>query len=229
MLAFKSFYISILIMKTEEVVELVESYFRDLTGKDPVYETHHPRTGKSAHVSGSVLNSDWQVTLTRQFGDERVYEQVPTGDISSLELLSVQRLPNEEGVPKANVFTKLDYLYAVEKDKSYVDNMIKKAISSQKAMKETIENQEANFRVLPLLTASEDIIANKIDGTQISAYIKYVNEKKVLAEEFVLVEKIGDPGNKSEVKAGALLDNRMTYVIPQLDFQIEKFEGLLEA
>ena len=215
-------------MNGAEKIKATEAYFQRLTGTETKYTRAFPGIGRGAFVDGSEDNILWEAHLVREGDKHNPDESYPTGDISSLKLITKQMQPNtREIVPVPIALTKIDYLCRQDVD---AEMRIAEAIYAQDNLREIIENRGENFRVLDLLTSSNDILLRNIEGIpKLTVHLRSQNKKgKDVELPFLAYETLGKNGSeKSIVRAEALSDHHMRDVLPLIDMQIKKLNGAL--
>lgn len=209
-------------MPSEDEVKVVEEYFKKLTGSQDVkYETLYPGIGKGA-VKGEIVDDTfWQATLVKQFAKTKSYENVPTGDISSLTYLTQK--PADDRKAKAKIITKI-YHFGTD-----VEERIKEAIQAQNLVRELVDKWDVEFRQYNRGLSIDRIRLENVDGTGSSVSITNVNRRGEEPIFPLAITQRFKEGEESFVRALGYADYEIREIIPVVDFQIEKFQGLLKA
>jgi len=208
-------------MLSADSEKVIEGYFRKLTdSQDVKYEALYPGIGKGA-VKGRIVDDKdtfWQATLVREFARARAYEDVPTGAISSLAYLT--QTPADDREAKARIITKMRYFENMEE-------RIKEAIESQKVVRNLVDHFDLELRKYNEGLSKDRVTLQNVDGA--GTFITITNTHKVgksprfsLSITQKLEAKVGF------VRAFGNTDYEIREILPPLDFQIEKFQGLMK-
>jgi hypothetical protein len=206
-------------MPSKDLVKVVEGYFRKLTdSQDVKYETLYPGIGKGA-VKEKIVddkNTFWQATLVREFKRTEVYEDVPTGAISSLAYLT--QTPADDREAKARIVTKMRYFESME-------GRIKEAIESQKLVRDLVDHFDLDLRKYNDGLSKDRVTLQNVDDA--GTFITITNTNKAGKSPrfpLTITQKLGD--GVGFVRALGTPDHEIRGILPPLEFQIEKFEKL---
>jgi hypothetical protein len=201
---------------------LIEDSFKSITGDRTIkYEKLYPRRGKGAFEVGSQDDIYWEATLVKKFTKDETDKDEPTGDISSLKLLSRPLGLTDE--PRVRVVTKIDFCNA---DTPYVEERIKRALKAQQLLKWLAEKKYESIRSYAVELPFDYLRLSNVDMNGACLTINH-RDKNGKKPQFPLslTKKFGDYNSeKSEVRASAVFSEYIRLIIPPLDFQIGEFE-----
>ena len=208
-------------MPSENLVKVIEGYFRKLTDSQNVkYEALYPGIGKGA-VEGKIIGDKdtfWQATLVREFARTKTNEDVPTGAISSLAYLT--QTPADDREAKARIVTKMRYFENMEE-------RIKEAIESQRLVRNLVDHFDSELRKYNDGLAKDKVTLQNVDGA--GTFITITNTDKAGKSPrfpLAIAQKLED--GVGFVRALGTPDYDIRGILPPLDFQIEKLQGLIE-
>jgi hypothetical protein len=216
-------------MTEETMTQAIEDCFKKLTGSPEVnYEALYPGIGKGAVADNIVDNGDmaWQATLVRKFDYHNLsdshkfpYQEVPTGEISSLAYLT--QTPADYREMKAKVLTKI-FNFG-----DSIDDRIEEAVTSQKRLRKLIDEDDLVIRnyASPI---SDRVTVKNYDGLA-DSFISITNKNKAgkkpkLPLSIIVRDNEGDP---NFVQVLGETDHEIEKIIPALDYQIENFERVI--
>lgn len=206
---------SISLMSIQERNELIEGFFKRLTGVNEVSYTKDKFNRYASTVKeGTEGKIYWKASMEKGFEKE----DMPPAKIESLSVLTT--LTGKGAQPK--VFTNIELCYGW-KGASTVEQKIEEAIETQKAMKNIILQNESNYKRLDLITASRRIKLDDIEDSGVCANIEYGNKLPL-----ILFKDMGMIIENSRIEASTHIDRRMEKVIPCLDLQIGMLERSLK-
>jgi len=207
-------------MLSADSEKVIEEYFRKLTDSQNVkYEALYPGIGKGA-VKGRIVDDKdtfWQATLVREFARAKAYEVVPTGAISSLAYLT--QTPSDDREAKARIVTKMRYLENMEE-------RIKEAIESQKLVRNLVDHFDLELRKYNEGLTKDRVTLQNVDDA--GTFVTITNTNKAGKEPIFPLTITQKFNGEGFVRALGEPDHDIRGILPPLDFQIEKFQGLIE-
>jgi hypothetical protein len=216
-------------MTSADLIRRIEESFKGLTGSNKIsYNTTYPYNGWGAVVKGREGENWYEATLVRAGS-----ENPPKGEIYSLKFYSGTGTDDV----KTQVATKIDTHWGFlsnEKDEGYMDERIKRAIDSQKLLKNIIGGDEG----VGFITGADSLPYDKLKVENLcgKGVILNILRKDKKGKAPLLPVKIhkyfgdqcktGSFFDKSFVEVEGLMNDDMKTAIPQLEFQTKKFESI---
>jgi hypothetical protein len=207
---------TISLMSVQERNELIEGYFKRLTGSDIImYRTvNNYASAVREDTEGSIY---WKASMKKEFWRK----DMPPAKIESLSVLT--GLIGEDEQP--NVFTNIDLCYAWKGTPS-VKERIEKSLNAQKTIRNILKEKGHDYRNLIFMAPAEETTLRNVGrGNDISNVCVNIDSGHV---RLVLAEKIGMISENNEVKISTYSDDRREEVLPCLNLQIEMLERSLQ-
>ena len=152
-------------------------------------------------------------------------QEKPTGNMYSLAFETAD-LNTEQ--PHPRITTKID-LYNAE-DTPFVEERIKRAIAAQKAMRKIVDEDVSEG--LGYLTNADNLPFDymRVDNLDKNGFYLFINRREGKSRSNLpisLTKRLGDDTyEKSKLEARIGLKKDFAEVIPALDVQLDKFQGL---